>query len=205
VRVNDRIRVTPVRLIGAQGEQVGILPTREAMDRARELGLDLVEVSPNSRPPVCRIMDFGKYKYELSKKDKLAKKKQHSFQLKEMRYRPKIDEHDFVFKTKHVREFLEEGSKVKVFVMFRGREMAHIEFGRVVIDRIIAELTAIASLDMPPKLEGNTMSMVLTPKPEVLRKAQASKVSAKKKDDREVETVEPEEIEVSESEVNEDE
>jgi translation initiation factor IF-3 len=158
------------------------VPTREALDRARELNLDLVEVAPTSRPPVCRIMDFGKFKYELAKKDKLAKKKQHTFHLKEMRYRPKIDEHDYQFKTKHVREFLEEGSKVKVFMMFRGREMAHVEFGKEIIERVIAELTPIAVLDVPPKLEGNTMSMVLTPKPEVIRKAQAHKVAVLKKE-----------------------
>ena len=98
--------MSPVRLIGPEGEQIGILPIGEAMDRARDYGLDLVEIAPTSRPPVCRIMDFGKYKYELAKKDKAAKKKQHAFQLKEMRYRPKIDEHDYQFKTKHVREFL---------------------------------------------------------------------------------------------------
>lgn len=143
-------------------------------------------------------MDFGKYKYELSKKDKLAKKKQHTFQLKEMRYRPKIDEHDFVFKTKHVREFLEDGSKVKVFVMYRGREMAHIEFGREVIERIMKELAPIAIVDVQPKLEGNTMSMVLTPKPEVLRKAQALKVGAKKKELKPVDVEQPEESEVEE-------
>jgi translation initiation factor IF-3 len=168
--------VSPVRLIGPQGEQIGILPTREAFDRARELGLDLVEVSPNSRPPVCRIMDFGKYKYELSKKDKAAKKKQHTFQLKEMRYRPKIDEHDFEFKTRHVREFLESGSKVKVFVFFRGREMAHIEFGRKILDRVVTELSDIAQVDMPSRLEGNNMSMVLSPKPEVVKRAQTGKI-----------------------------
>ncbi len=185
MRINERIRVSPIRLIGANGEQVGIIPTREALDRARDSGLDLVEVSPNSRPPVCRIMDFGKFKYELSKKDKLAKKKQHSFQLKEMRFRPKIDEHDFMFKTRHVKEFLEEGSKVRVFLMFRGREMAHVEFGRVIIDRIITELASVATVDVAPKLEGNTMSMVLTPKPEVLRKVAAAKSGVKKKEVRE--------------------
>lgn len=195
MRVNERIRVTPIRLIGAGGEQVGIIPTREALDRAREAGLDLVEVAPNSRPPVCRIMDFGKYKYELSKKDKLAKKKQHSFQLKEMRYRPKIDEHDFMFKTKHVKEFLEEGSKVRVFMMFRGREMAHVEFGRTIIDRIVTELAPVATLDVAPKMEGNTMSMVLTPKPEILRKLQASKAPQKKKDVKDKSTEKSEEIE----------
>ncbi len=169
-----------MRLIGPNGEQVGILPTREALDRARELGLDLVEVSPNSRPPVCRIMDFGKYKYELSKKDKIAKKKQHTFQMKEMRFRPKIDDHDFTFKTKHIREFLESGSKVKAMVLFRGREMAHIEFGRDLMERVIKELADVAMIDMPAKLEGNSLSAVLAPKPEVIRKAQASKVAQMK-------------------------
>jgi translation initiation factor IF-3 len=194
--------VSPVRLIGPAGEQVGILPTREALDRAHELGLDLVEVSPNSRPPVCRIMDFGKYKYELSKKDKLAKKKQHTFQLKEMRYRPKIDEHDFDFKTRHVREFLESGSKVKVFVFFRGREMAHIEFGRKILDRVITELSDVALVDMPSRLEGNNMSMVLSPKPEVVKRAQSGKAKpaktaepAKPSPEEVVETAEVEEKE----------
>ena len=118
--------MSPIRLIGPEGEQIGIVPTLEALNRARDLGLDLVEVAPQSRPPVCRILDFGKYKYELAKRDKIAKKKQHTFQLKEMRYRPKIDDHDFNFKLNHIREFLMEGSKVRAFVMFRGREMAHI-------------------------------------------------------------------------------
>jgi translation initiation factor IF-3 len=179
VRINRRIRVTPVRLIGPDGEQIGIVPTSEAYNRAQELGLDLVEVSPNSRPPVCRIMDFGKYKYELSKKDKLAKKKQHVFQLKEMRYRPKIDEHDYQFKTKHVREFLESGSKVKAFVLYRGREMAHIELGRKILDRLIEDMSDIAVVDVQPKLEGRNMNMILSPRPEILRKVQSEKTPKK--------------------------
>lgn len=126
-------------------------------------------------------MDFGKYKYELSKKDKLAKKKQHTFQMKEMRFRPKIEEHDYQFKTRHVREFLESGNKVKVFVIYRGREMAHLEFGRDVLDRVIKDLEEIALVDVPPKLEGRNMSMLLSPKPEVLKKIQAAKSSRKKK------------------------
>jgi translation initiation factor IF-3 len=125
-------------------------------------------------------MDFGKYKYELSKKDKVAKKKQHTFQMKEMRFRPKIDDHDFTFKTKHIREFLESGSKVKAMVLFRGREMAHIEFGRDLMERVIKELADVAAIDMPPKLEGNSLSAVLGPKPEVIRKVQASKAAAAK-------------------------
>lgn len=129
-------------------------------------------------------MDFGKYKYELSKKEKIAKKKQHTFQMKEMRFRPKIDDHDFDFKTKHVREFLESGSKVKVFVQFRGREMAHQEFGHVIIQKIIQELADVSMLDVPPKMEGNTLSMVMSPRPEVIRKMQASKAPvAKEKGD----------------------
>lgn len=162
-----------MRVIGAKGEQIGILPTREALDRAREQNLDLVEVAPTSKPPVCRIMDFGKYKYELAKRDKQAKKKQHSFQLKEMRFRPKIDEHDYQFKTRHVREFLESGSKVKVLLLFRGREMAHQEFGAKIMERVVQDLTDIAVVDTPAKMEGNSMNMVLSPKPEVMRKLAA--------------------------------
>ncbi len=148
---------------------MGIIPTNEALERAESYGLDLVEVSANSRPPVCRILDYGKFKYELSKKDKLAKKKQHSIQLKEMRYRPKIDEHDFQFKTRHVREFLESGSKVRVFVMFRGREMARKEFGRKVLDRVVDELKDIANIESQPKQEGRTMAMVIGPNAEIMK------------------------------------
>ena len=176
--------MSPVRLIGPDGDQLGIVPTDQALEKAREHGLDLVEVAPNSRPPVCRILDYGKYKYELAKKDKLAKKKQHSFHLKEMRYRPKIDQHDFDFKTKHVREFLEAGSKVKVFVMFRGREMAHTEFGRKILDRVAEQLEEISLIENPPKLEGRTMTMILGPKPEVIKKmkeARAAKIDQEQK------------------------
>ncbi len=161
--------MSPVRLIGPEGEQVGILPTKEALERAQALGLDLVEVSPNSRPPVCRILDYGKYKYELSKKDRQAKKRQHSFQLKEMRFRPKIDEHDFQFKTKHVRNFLESGSKVKVFVMFRGREMAYTEHGRRVLDRVAEELADVGTVESMPRLEGRHMNMIMAPTADVMK------------------------------------
>jgi len=171
--------VSPVRLIGPDGEQIGIVPTSEALKRAEDYGLDLVEVSPNSRPPVCRIMDYGKYKYEASKKDKLAKKKQHVFQLKEMRYRPKIDEHDYQFKTKHVRAFLESGSKVKAFVLYRGREMAHIELGRKILDRLVEDMKDIAVVDSQPKLEGRNMNMVLSPRPEVMKRVQTEKTKKK--------------------------
>ena len=180
--------MSPVRLIGPDGDQLGIVPTEQALERARDHGLDLVEVAPTSRPPVCRILDYGKYKYELAKKDRLAKKKQHSFQLKEMRYRPKIDQHDFDFKTKHVREFLEAGSKVKAFVMFRGREMAHTEFGRKILDRVAEELKDIAHIETVPKLEGRTMTMILGPNPDVLKKmkdAHAAKVAGQQREKEE--------------------
>lgn len=175
MRINDRIRISPVRLIAEDGEQLGIVPIKEALDRARASGLDVVEVAPNSRPPVCRIMDYGKFKYEAAKKDKLARKKTHSFQLKEMRFRPKIDEHDYQFKMKHVREFLEAGSKVRAFVLFRGREMTRIEFGRKILARLETDLTDIASVDSPAKMEGRSMSMVMSPRPEVIKQAQALK------------------------------
>lgn len=166
-------------MIDPDGKQLGIIPIQEALQKAREFELDLVEISPTARPPVCRIMDYGRYKYELAKKDKQAKKKQHAFQLKEMRYRPKIEEHDYQFKTKHVREFLEAGSKVRAFVMFRGREMTRIEFGRKILERLEQDLTDIAVVDSPPKMEGRTMSMVLGPKAEVLKKVQSAKAPEK--------------------------
>jgi translation initiation factor IF-3 len=155
------------------------LPIKEALQRANNVGLDLVEVAPNSRPPVCRILDYGKFKYELSKKDRAAKKKQHTFQMKEMRYRPKIDDHDFQFKTRHVREFVESGSKVKVFVMFRGREMAYTEFGGKILDRVAQELSDVSVVEVARKLDGRNMTMVLAPKPGVIKKAKKAKVDQK--------------------------
>jgi translation initiation factor IF-3 len=164
VRVNNRIRAPQVRVIDPDGEQIGIMPTREAVDLAYEKGLDLVEVSPNAKPPVCRILDYGKYKYEESKKARSARKKQHTVQLKEMRYRPKIEEHDYSFKTRHVREFIVQGYKVKVFVVFRGREMAHVEFGRKIMERVIDDLSDVAQVEVKPKMEGRNLTMLLMPK-----------------------------------------
>jgi len=131
--------------------------------RAREAGLDLVEVAPNSRPPVCRILDFGKYKYDQAKKAATSKKKQHSVGLKGMRFRPKIEEHDYQFKMKHVREFLEQGNKVKCFVLFRGREKAHTEFGYRILERLSKDLEDIIIIENRPKMEGNSMTMLLAP------------------------------------------
>ena len=153
-----------MRLIGPDGQQVGVVPVKEAQQMAYERGLDLVEVSPTAKPPVCRILDYGKYKYDLSKKEKIAKKKQHTVQLKAMRYRPKIEEHDYQFKTKHVRQFLLDGFKVKVYVEFRGREMAHTEFGKKVIERVQEELSDISTVEQKPKMEGRRLGVILMPK-----------------------------------------
>jgi translation initiation factor IF-3 len=162
-RVNERIGVREVRVVGDDGEQLGILPTRDALIKARELGLDLVEVSPKSRPPVCRIMDFGKYKYEQAKKTRVARKRQHQVVLKEVKLRPKIEKHDYEFKKKHIIEFLEHGDKVKVSLMFRGREMAHMDLGRKLLEKLSEELKEIGKVESPPRLEGRTMILLLAP------------------------------------------
>ena len=152
-------------MIGSDGNQLGILPTQQALQMAREAGLDLVEVSPTSRPPVCRIMDFGKYKYEQSKKQKQSKKKQHTFQVKEVKFRPKTEEHDYQFKKRHAEEFLEKHFKVKVTVMFRGREMDHREMGYRILDRLVKDLAHVGSVDRQPEFEGRLMVMYMAPLP----------------------------------------
>jgi len=164
IRINERIRVPQVRLIDTTGEQIGIVPTREALRMALEKGFDLVEISPTAKPPVCKIMDYGKYKYELNKKAKSAKKKQHVIQMKEMRLRPKIEEHDYQFKLKHIQEFLEEGNKVKVFVEFRGREMAHQELGHKIIQRLEEDLKDLGIIEQKAKMEGRNLSLTFMPK-----------------------------------------
>lgn len=158
------IRVREVRIVGADGDQLGIMPTQEALQLAEEQGLDLVEVAPNERPPVCRIMDYGKYKYQRSKRQQLAKKKQKVILVKEIKLRPKTEEHDYQFKTQHVRRFLQDGHKAKVTIIFRGREMAHTELGRRILDRIIVDLEDVASVEQMPKQEGRNMTLVLSPR-----------------------------------------
>ena len=153
-----------MRVIADNGDQLGVLTIDEAIAAANERGLDLVEVAPLARPPVVKIMDYGKFKFEQAKAARAAKKKQHVIHLKEVKYRPGIDEHDFDFKTRHAREFLEDGNKVKVTMMYRGRQMAHIELGREVLDRVALELKDIGKIEQEPKLEGRNMSMVLAPK-----------------------------------------
>lgn len=162
-RVNERIGVREVRVVGEDGEQLGILPTREALAKAKEQGLDLVEVAPMSRPPVCRIMDFGKFKYEKSKKEKAARKRQHNVEVKEIKMRPKIEPHDYEFKKKHIIEFLDRGDKVKITLQFRGREMAHTELGRRLLDQLTGELQEVAKVEAPPRQEGRQMILLLAP------------------------------------------
>ncbi len=164
VRVNRQIRISPVRLIGDDGEQKGIMPVEQAIAQAESLGLDLVEVAPNARPPVCRIMDYGKFKYEGARKARKAKKKQHTVQVKEVKFRPGIEEHDFEFKLRHARRFLDEGNKVKATMMYRGRQITHAEIGRDVLLRVAQELEDIAKIEAHPNLEGRNMTMILAPK-----------------------------------------
>ena len=162
-RINDRIRARQVRLIGADGSQLGTKPLPEALGIAREAGLDLVEVAANADPPVCKIMDFGKFKYEQDQKRKESRKKTTNVVIKEMKFRPKIDEHDYTTKTKHVERFLQEGSKVKLTIMFRGREMAHPELGRRILEKVAERVAEIATVESAPKQDGRNMTMVLNP------------------------------------------
>ncbi len=162
-RVNERIGVREVRVVGDDGQQLGVLPTRDALAKARELGLDLVEVSPMSRPPVCRIMDFGKYKYEQAKKARLSRKRQHQVVVKEIKMRPKIETHDYEFKKKHIVTFLEHGDKVKITVMFKGREMAHTDLGRKLIESLAGELTDVGKIETPARQEGRNLVLMLAP------------------------------------------
>ncbi|SNB45351.1 bacterial translation initiation factor 3 (bIF-3) [Geobacter sp. DSM 9736] len=162
--MNQAIRAREVRVIGADSEQLGILPIGEALSLAESQQLDLVEVSPTAVPPVCRIMDFGKYKYQQSKKLQEAKKKQVQVQLKEVKLRPKTDEHDLQFKIKHVRRFLEEGNKAKITLVFRGREITHMNLGQKALDRFTEELQDIAVVEVKPKMEGRSMFMIVAPK-----------------------------------------
>jgi len=170
-RVNERIRVPEIRVIGSDGEQLGIMSPQEAMERAREDGLDLVEVAPNSRPPVCRIMDYGRYKYEQKKKHQGKGKTGHAATLKEIKMRPGTDMHDLEFKLKNARKFLMEGDKVKVTVMFRGREMVHKDRGRDQLNTVVKLLEEIAKVENPPRMEGRFMSMILVPDREGIAEA----------------------------------
>ncbi len=156
-RINDHIRVPRVRVISGSGESLGILTIADALQRAIEEKLDLVEVAPNADPPVCRIMDYGKFKYEKAKKLKEAKKKQHVSHLKEIKMHPKIEEHDYNFKLDHARKFLIRGDRVKATIVFRGREIAHLDFGKKLLDRLSTDLADVSTIELTGKMEGRNM------------------------------------------------
>jgi translation initiation factor IF-3 len=158
------IRGREVRVIDAQGGQLGIVPAQEALRLAEEQGLDLVEVAPDAKPPVCRIMDYGKYKYQQSKRLQQAKKRQKVISVKEIKLRPKTEEHDYQFKTQHVRRFLQDGHKTKVTVVFRGREIAHTDLGLRMLDRIVTDMEDVGTVEQTPRQEGRNMTVVLSPR-----------------------------------------
>jgi translation initiation factor IF-3 len=163
LRINDRIRVPRVRVVGADGAQVGILETSKALEFAAQQDLDLVEVAPQADPPVCRVMDYGKYKYEQAVRQREARKKQSLIVVKEMKMRPKIDPHDYETKKGHVVRFLRQGAKVKVTIMFRGRETMHPENGERLLLKLAEDVAEIARIETPPKLDGRNMTMVMSP------------------------------------------
>jgi len=162
--VNREIRIPQVRVIGPEGEQLGIMPTPDAFRRAQEAGYDLVEVAPTSQPPVCRIMDYGKYKYELQKKEHQSRRHQKSTSVKEIKLRPRTDKHDLEIKVRQIKGFLADGNKTKVTLTFRGREMANQEMGRSVMNSVIAELTPVGTIEYAPRMEGRNLIMVVAPK-----------------------------------------
>ena len=164
LRINEEIRIKEVRVTGAAGEQLGVMLTRDALQMAEEQHLDLVEVAPKAKPPVCRIMDFGKYRYEQQKREKEAKKKQKVITIKEVKLRPNIEQHDFDVKLKNALRFVEEGNKVKVTIMFRGRELSRPELGKEVLARVAENLGDGVSIERPAKLEGKNMTMIVAPK-----------------------------------------
>jgi translation initiation factor IF-3 len=162
-RVNDRIRAPEIRLIGPEGENLGVVHPAKAMDLAEEAGLDLVEISPNAEPPVCKIMDFGKFKYETQKRENEARKKQKTIEIKEVKFRPNTDTHDYDVKMRNVTRFLEAGDKVKVTLRFRGREMAHQNLGRELLERVAADVEGLGKVENMPRMEGRQMVMMIGP------------------------------------------
>jgi translation initiation factor IF-3 len=162
--VNREIRVPEVRVIDEEGKMLGVFNTQEALRLAEGKGLDLIEIAPTAKPPTCKIMDSGKYKYEHEKREKEAKKKQHVVVVKEIKIRPKIDKHDLEVKLRHCKEFLEDGDRVRLVITFRGREMAHQEFGRTILAKSLADLAEVAIVEQHPKFEGNNLGCLLAPK-----------------------------------------
>ncbi len=179
-RINDEIRVKEVRLVSEDGEQLGIVPIREALAIAEEKSVDLVEVAPSAKPPVCRLMDYGKFKFEQSKREKESRKKQKIISIKEVKMRPNIEEHDFQVKAKNARKFLAAGDKLKFTIMFRGRQVTHPELGEKLCIKLAQELSDISAIEKHPKLEGRNMVMILVPK---LDTDKADKDKSDKKED----------------------
>ncbi|TAN35649.1 MAG: translation initiation factor IF-3 [Verrucomicrobia bacterium] len=164
VRINMRIRVPEVRLIGEDGQQIGVVPTREALSRAQQAGLDLVEISPNAQPPVCRITDYGKFRYEQEKRDKQARQHSSATKIKEIQFHPNVGDHDYQTKVRHLRDFIGEGHRVKVILFFRGRESAHQEIGFEVMNRVIRDVQDVAQAEQLPRLMGRNILMMLIPR-----------------------------------------
>lgn len=179
MRINEEIRIKEVRVTDANGEQLGIMATRDALRLAEERHLDLVEVAPKARPPVCRIMDFGKYRYEQQKREKEAKKKQKVVTIKEVKLRPNIEQHDFDVKLKNAAKFIGEGNKVKITIMFRGRELSHPELGNELLDRAVEKLGDTVLVERTAKLEGKNMTMVVSPKSQKATKAKPAPTEEK--------------------------
>lgn len=175
LRINEEIRIREVRVTDENGEQLGIMQTRDALKLAEDRHLDLVEVAPKARPPVCKIMDFGKYRYEQQKRDKEARKKQKVVTVKEVKLRPNIEQHDFDVKLKNAQRFIEEGNKVKVTIMFRGRELSHPEIGSTILDKMAKALGDTVSVERTAKLEGKNMTMILSPKAQKSKKTTTTK------------------------------
>jgi translation initiation factor IF-3 len=196
-RINDRIRAREVLLIGPNREQLGVRPLPEALTLARDQDLDLVEVAPDANPPVCRIMDFNRWVYEQQQRRKESRRKATNVVIKEMKFRPKIDVHDYTTKMRHVERFLEEGNKVKLTIMFRGREMAHPELGLRILERIAEEVSEIASVEAAPRQDGRNMTMVLHPAARRSRKAKP--VEASPNGSSELETAAPVDVEAQPS------
>ena len=164
LRINFRIRAKEIRVVGEEGEQLGVMTVPDALKKAEDAGLDLVEVAPTANPPVCRIIDYSKYKYEQEKREKEARKKQRTVHIKEIRLSPKIGEHDYLFKLKNLEEFLKRGDKVKITMMFKGREMTHVDLGRRILDRLSSDISSIGEIEESPRLEGRFINMVIRAK-----------------------------------------
>lgn len=178
VRVNNRIRVPEVRCIDPNGQQLGIISTREALERAAQLGLDLVEVAPHAQPPVCRIMNYGKFKYEQEKKEKQMRRHQAAMRVKEIQFHPNVEEHDYQTKVRHTREFLQDGYRVKIGLFFRGRERAHEELGFEVMNRVLKDCQDVGTAEQMPRFVGRAIYMLLCPKSGSRVRAAAGRSSA---------------------------